>query len=134
MVFQTISDNIREFLRDERGASSSEYALILGVIGVGVGAATLMLGANVGASMNGKAASFDPGFTGGSGTGSGGGSNGSGGGGNGSAGNGGSGTGGSTGGSTGGGTDTGSGNNGNGNGNNGNGGGNPKAGGNGKNK
>ena len=127
MVFQTISDSIRDFVRDEHGASSSEYALILGVIGVGVGAATLVLGANVGASMNGKAASFDPGFTGGSGTGSGGGGNGSGG-------NGGSGTGGSTGGSTGGGTDTGSGNNGNGNGNNGNGGGNPKAGGNGKNK
>ncbi|MAF27812.1 MAG: hypothetical protein CL820_17405 [Croceicoccus sp.] len=122
MVFQTISDNIRDFVRDEHGASSSEYALILGVIGVGVGAATLMLGANVGASMNGKAASFDPGFTGGSDTGSAGGGNG-----NGSGGNGGSGTGGSTGG----GTDTGSGNNGNGNGN---GGGNPKAGGNGKNK
>jgi len=129
MVFHTISDNIRDFMRDERGASSSEYALILGVIGVGVGAATLMLGANVGASMNGKAASFDPGFTGGSGTGSAGGGNG-----NGSGGNGGSGTGGSTGGTTGGSTDTGSGNNGNGNGNNGNGGGNPNAGGNGKNK
>ena len=96
MVFQTISDNIRDFVRDEHGASSSEYALILGVIGVGVGAATLMLGANVGASMNGKAASFDPGFTGGSDTGSAGGGNG-----NGSGGNGGSGTGGSTGGSTG---------------------------------
>ena len=125
MVFQTISGSIRDFMRDERGASSSEYALILGVIGVGVGAATLMLGANVGASMNGKAASFDPGFTGGSGTGSAGGGNG-----NGSGGNGGSSTGGTTGGST----DTGSGNNGNGNGNNGNGGGNPNAGGNGKNK
>ena len=85
MVFQTISDNIRDFVRDEHGASSSEYALILGVIGVGVGAATLMLGANVGASMNGKAASFDPGFTGGSDTGSAGGGNGNGSGGNGSA-------------------------------------------------
>ena len=130
MSLQAISKHVCNFLHDEGGASSSEYALILGVIGAGVGAATLVLGANVGASMNSKAAGFDPDFV--DSTGSPGGSNGSN-----SGGNGGSGTGGNTGGGSGGATDPGGGNTEPGNGNNGNGNGNggtPKGGGNGKNK
>lgn len=121
---------LRAFLRDESGTSSAEYALILGVVGVGVGAATLVLGANVGSSMNGKVGDFDVAYAGstkGGGGSAGGGSSGGGTSGGGSSG------GGSTGGGTGSGgsdagSDTGTGN-GNGNGN-GNGGGN----GNGKNK
>lgn len=36
-----------DFLRDESGASAAEYALILAIVGVGIGAAALALGANV---------------------------------------------------------------------------------------
>jgi pilus assembly protein Flp/PilA len=35
------------FLRDESGASAAEYALIIAIVGVGIGAAALSLGANV---------------------------------------------------------------------------------------
>lgn len=73
---------MRPLLDDERGTSSAEYALILCVVGVGIGAAMLVLGNNVGGSMNGKVSDFDPVYAGsGSGSGSGGsGGNGSGGG------------------------------------------------------
>ncbi len=69
---------LRSFRKNELAASSSEYALILCVVGVGVGAASLALGANVGSSMNGKVNDFDPTFvapTKGSGGGGGGGGN-----------------------------------------------------------
>lgn len=38
---------LKTFLRDESGASAAEYALIIAVVGVGIGAAALVLGANV---------------------------------------------------------------------------------------
>lgn len=38
---------LTSFLRDESGASAAEYALIIAVVGVGVGAAALVLGNNV---------------------------------------------------------------------------------------
>lgn len=38
---------LKTFLRDESGASAAEYALIIAVVGVGIGAAALLLGANV---------------------------------------------------------------------------------------
>lgn len=38
---------IKNFVRDESGASAAEYALILAIVGVGIGAAALSLGANV---------------------------------------------------------------------------------------
>jgi pilus assembly protein Flp/PilA len=38
---------LKSFLRDESGASAAEYALIIAVVGVGIGAAALVLGANV---------------------------------------------------------------------------------------
>lgn len=38
---------IKTFLRDEAGASAAEYALILAIVGVAIGAAALSLGNNV---------------------------------------------------------------------------------------
>lgn len=38
---------LKSFLNDESGASAAEYALILAIVGVGVGAAALVLGNNV---------------------------------------------------------------------------------------
>ena len=42
---------INSFVRDESGASAAEYALILAVVGVAIGAGALALGTNVGASI-----------------------------------------------------------------------------------
>lgn len=42
---------LKSFLNDESGASAAEYALILAIVGVGVGAAALSLGANVEAAI-----------------------------------------------------------------------------------
>lgn len=47
---------IKNFLNDEAGASAAEYALILAVIGVAIGAAALALGQNVGAAITNAAA------------------------------------------------------------------------------
>jgi len=41
---------LKQFWKDENGASAAEYALILAVVGPGLGAAALVLGANVGQS------------------------------------------------------------------------------------
>ena len=41
------------FLTDEAGASAAEYALILAIVGVAIGAAALALGANVRAAIAG---------------------------------------------------------------------------------
>ena len=38
---------IKNFIADESGASAAEYALIIAVVGMGIGAAALVLGANV---------------------------------------------------------------------------------------
>jgi len=38
---------LKTFIADESGASAAEYALILAIVGVAVGAAALGLGANV---------------------------------------------------------------------------------------
>ena len=38
---------LKTFLKDESGASAAEYALIIAVVGVGIGAAALVLGQNV---------------------------------------------------------------------------------------
>ncbi|MFC4293529.1 Flp family type IVb pilin [Novosphingobium tardum] len=43
---------LKSFLADESGASAAEYALILAVVGVAIGAAALTLGQNVGLSIN----------------------------------------------------------------------------------
>jgi len=46
---------IKTFLTDESGASAAEYALILAVVGVAIGAGALVLGQNVGESINNSA-------------------------------------------------------------------------------
>lgn len=38
---------LKNFIADDAGASAAEYALIIAVVGVGIGAAALVLGANV---------------------------------------------------------------------------------------
>jgi pilus assembly protein Flp/PilA len=42
---------IKNFIADESGASAAEYALIIAVVGVGIGAAALTLGQNVQAAV-----------------------------------------------------------------------------------
>jgi pilus assembly protein Flp/PilA len=42
---------LKTFLKDESGASAAEYALILAIVGVAIGAAALGLGANVGQAI-----------------------------------------------------------------------------------
>ncbi len=46
---------IKNFIADESGASAAEYALILAVVGVAIGAAALMLGANIKQAIAGAA-------------------------------------------------------------------------------
>ena len=46
---------LKTFLNDESGASAAEYALILAVVGVAIGAGALVLGQNVGESINNSA-------------------------------------------------------------------------------
>lgn len=43
----TMKTFLKTFLADESGASAAEYALIIAVVGVGIGAAALVLGSNV---------------------------------------------------------------------------------------
>jgi pilus assembly protein Flp/PilA len=43
----------REFLRDESGAAAAEYALILAIIGAGIGGAALYLGQQVDTAVSG---------------------------------------------------------------------------------
>ena len=38
---------LKNFIADESGASAAEYALIIAVVGVAIGAAALALGANI---------------------------------------------------------------------------------------
>jgi len=46
---------LKTFLNDESGASAAEYALILAIVGVFIGAAALGLGANVQDAIAGAA-------------------------------------------------------------------------------
>lgn len=46
---------LKTFLKDESGASAAEYALILAVVGVAIGAGALVLGQNVAASVENAA-------------------------------------------------------------------------------
>ena len=42
---------LKTLVRDESGASAAEYALIIAIVGVGIGAAALSLGKNVQAAI-----------------------------------------------------------------------------------
>lgn len=46
---------LKSFIADESGASAAEYALIIAIVGVGIGAAALALGNNVTAAIGGAA-------------------------------------------------------------------------------
>ena len=46
---------LKTFLNDESGASAAEYALLLAIVGVAIGAAALTLGGNVRAAIAGAA-------------------------------------------------------------------------------
>jgi len=46
---------LKNFIADESGASAAEYALIIAVVGVGIGAAALVLGVNVTGAVGGAA-------------------------------------------------------------------------------
>ncbi|WP_340587342.1 Flp family type IVb pilin [Erythrobacter alti] len=50
---------LKNFIVDESGASAAEYALIIAVVGVGIGAAALALGNNVEAAVGGAANDVD---------------------------------------------------------------------------
>ena len=47
----TMKTFLKTFLKDESGASAAEYALIIAIVGVGIGAAALALGGNVTAAI-----------------------------------------------------------------------------------
>ena len=42
---------IREFARDDAGASAAEYALILAIVGTGIAVAAVTLGGNISTAM-----------------------------------------------------------------------------------
>lgn len=46
---------LKTFIKDESGASAAEYALILAVVGVAIGAGALVLGDNVGVAIKNAA-------------------------------------------------------------------------------
>ena len=46
---------LKTFVADEAGASAAEYALILAVVGIAIGAAALTLGQNVGLTIKNSA-------------------------------------------------------------------------------
>jgi len=52
----TMTKFFRDFLRDETGAAAAEYALILAIVGAGIGGAAYLLGQNIDTSISGAAA------------------------------------------------------------------------------
>lgn len=46
---------LRQFHRDQSGASAAEYALILAIVGAGIAAAALFLGTAISTAMNAAA-------------------------------------------------------------------------------
>ena len=50
---------IKNFIADESGASAAEYALIIAIVAVGIGAAALSLGANVEAAVGSASTEVD---------------------------------------------------------------------------
>lgn len=51
----TMKNFLKTFIADESGASAAEYALIIAIVGVGIGAAALALGNNVTAAVGNAA-------------------------------------------------------------------------------
>jgi pilus assembly protein Flp/PilA len=46
---------IRQFVKEEEGASAAEYALLLALVALGMVAATPLLGTNIGTAINSAA-------------------------------------------------------------------------------
>ena len=51
---------IRQFVKEEKGASAAEYALLLALVALGMVAATQLLGTNIGNAINAAAAIIQP--------------------------------------------------------------------------
>lgn len=50
---------LKTFMNDQTGASAAEYALIIAIVGVGIGAAALVLGNNVSVAVGDAANEVD---------------------------------------------------------------------------
>ncbi|MBE5073157.1 Flp family type IVb pilin [Erythrobacteraceae bacterium E2-1 Yellow Sea] len=50
---------LKNFLRDESGASAAEYALILAIVGAGIALAAFNLGTSISGAMNSAASCID---------------------------------------------------------------------------
>ena len=53
-----MSNFLKSFIRDESGAAAAEYALILAVVGAGIGVAAALLGTAISTSINNTIASI----------------------------------------------------------------------------
>ena len=51
---------IRQFVKNEEGASAAEYALLLALVALGMVAATTLLGTNIGNAINAAATIIQP--------------------------------------------------------------------------
>ena len=51
---------IRQFVKEEEGASAAEYALLLALVALGMVAATQLLGTNIGNAINAAAQIIQP--------------------------------------------------------------------------
>ncbi|WP_390583293.1 Flp family type IVb pilin [Erythrobacter sp. MTPC3] len=52
-------NTIKNFVRDESGASAAEYALILAIVGAGIAGAALTLGNAISGSMSSAASTIN---------------------------------------------------------------------------
>lgn len=51
---------IRQFVKEEEGASAAEYALLLALVALGMITATQLLGTNIGNTINAAAVKITP--------------------------------------------------------------------------
>ena len=50
---------LKNFVRDESGASAAEYVLILAIVGSGIAAGAILLGDSISASLKGASEAID---------------------------------------------------------------------------
>ncbi|GMN01864.1 hypothetical protein MTsPCn3_05940 [Erythrobacter sp. MTPC3] len=58
-VRENTMNTIKNFVRDESGASAAEYALILAIVGAGIAGAALTLGNAISGSMSSAASTIN---------------------------------------------------------------------------
>ena len=51
---------VRQFVKEEKGASAAEYALLLALVALGMVTATQLLGTNIGNAINAAAQIIQP--------------------------------------------------------------------------